>query len=376
MRRSRSGDCSTAWRPLPRDLPQPVFVQSGSTPFDAAGCEVAPFLAMSEFERRVAQSTLLIMHAGAGSVITAVRAGKVPVVMPRRARFGEHVDDHQVEFARELAAAGRIVVAERGGGTSVRGARGAGATGRRASGRKRARHGWIDRRCAASSCEPIAPAAGTRRAAVFARPPTGDGVDHHPGHQRLSRRRGRVPRARRPADRGGRGGALPAREALGRVPRGGDSLLPEGRRHSPVRTRSRRGQPGRESQPRPEDRIHAGPSTGPVHGARPDSQQARARRRGGASARRLSGRVVQRQRACGRAPSRAPVVGVPRVAVRRGDGRVGGRLRGFRERRVGSRQRHADRRRGPDLLSAFARASSIRRSRSSWAFPTTATSTR
>lgn len=96
---------------IARELPQPVFVQSGSTPFQAEGCEGAPFLAMGEFESHVMRSTLLITHAGAGSVITAVRAGKVPVVMPRRARFGEHVDDHQVEFARELAAAGRIVVA-------------------------------------------------------------------------------------------------------------------------------------------------------------------------------------------------------------------------------------------------------------------------
>ncbi len=96
---------------IARELPQPVFVQSGSTPFQAEGCAGAPFLAMDEFASRVAESTLLITHAGAGSVITAVRAGKVPVVVPRRMRFGEHVDDHQVEFARELAATGRIVVA-------------------------------------------------------------------------------------------------------------------------------------------------------------------------------------------------------------------------------------------------------------------------
>lgn len=97
---------------IARELPQPVFVQSGSTPFQAEGCAGAPFLAMGEFESHVRRSTLLITHAGAGSVITAVRAGKVPVVLPRRVRFGEHVDDHQVEFARELAAAGRIVVAD------------------------------------------------------------------------------------------------------------------------------------------------------------------------------------------------------------------------------------------------------------------------
>lgn len=94
------------------ELPAPVFVQSGSAPFCAGGCESTPFLTMDEFERRVGESTLLILHAGAGSLITALRCRKVPVVMPRRARFGEHVDDHQVELARAFAREGRIVVAD------------------------------------------------------------------------------------------------------------------------------------------------------------------------------------------------------------------------------------------------------------------------
>jgi UDP-N-acetylglucosamine transferase subunit ALG13 len=96
---------------IARDLPQPVFVQSGNTPFQPEVCKCVPFLNMSEFQSQVGRSKLLIMHAGAGSLITAVRAGKVPVVMARRARYGEHVDDHQIEFARELDRAGRIVVA-------------------------------------------------------------------------------------------------------------------------------------------------------------------------------------------------------------------------------------------------------------------------
>jgi len=92
-------------------LPQPVFVQHGVLQrFACPGCESADFISMEEFARRVAGAQLLIMHAGAGSVLHAVRAGKVPVVVPRREVLGEHVDDHQVEFARELGRLGRIVV--------------------------------------------------------------------------------------------------------------------------------------------------------------------------------------------------------------------------------------------------------------------------
>ncbi len=67
---------------------------------------------MEEFSDRVASATLLILHAGAGSVIHAVRAGKCPVIVPRRAKFGEHIDDHQVEFSVELSSTGKVVLCE------------------------------------------------------------------------------------------------------------------------------------------------------------------------------------------------------------------------------------------------------------------------
>lgn len=101
---------------LAASLPQPVFVQYGAAQdFHCQGCETAAFVDMPVFEQRVAAAELLILHAGAGSVIHAVRAGKVPVVMPRRARLGEHVDDHQLEFARELATTGKVVLCEEAG---------------------------------------------------------------------------------------------------------------------------------------------------------------------------------------------------------------------------------------------------------------------
>ena len=94
-------------------LPQAVVVQHGNTLFpEAGGCIARPFMEMGEFGQYVAQADLLILHAGAGSVIHAVQAGKVPVVMPRRAKYGEHVDDHQLEFARALAEAGKVVMVE------------------------------------------------------------------------------------------------------------------------------------------------------------------------------------------------------------------------------------------------------------------------
>ena len=93
-------------------LPQPVIVQHGHTPFASAACRVTAFMGMEEFARHIETAELLILHAGAGSVIHAIEAGKRPIVMPRRADLGEHVNNHQIEFSRVLAEAGKVVVAE------------------------------------------------------------------------------------------------------------------------------------------------------------------------------------------------------------------------------------------------------------------------
>lgn len=93
-------------------LPGPVVVQSGHNPaFVSRVCEVRPFLKMEEFEARVAAATLVIAHAGAGTVVHALAAGRVPVVMPRRSMYGELVDDHQAAFVRRLASEGHVIPA-------------------------------------------------------------------------------------------------------------------------------------------------------------------------------------------------------------------------------------------------------------------------
>jgi UDP-N-acetylglucosamine transferase subunit ALG13 len=92
-------------------LPRPVYVQHGHTPFGSEHCIGQAFLNNAEFESRVAEASVIIVHAGAGTILQAVHAGKVPIVMPRRSSKGEHVDDHQFELATFLASNQRVVVA-------------------------------------------------------------------------------------------------------------------------------------------------------------------------------------------------------------------------------------------------------------------------
>lgn len=88
-----------------------VFMQTGNTDFVPRHCQHQAFLEMEDFNRRLAEADLLICHGGAGTQLQAVRLGKVPVVMPRREKYQEHVNDHQVQLVEALAAEGYIVPA-------------------------------------------------------------------------------------------------------------------------------------------------------------------------------------------------------------------------------------------------------------------------
>lgn len=94
-------------------LPKPILVQCGHTPtLQIAECDVIDFISMDTFTQMVANAEILILHAGAGSVLHAVKSGKRPIVMPRRAVFNEHINDHQLEFAKALNALGKVVMIE------------------------------------------------------------------------------------------------------------------------------------------------------------------------------------------------------------------------------------------------------------------------
>lgn len=63
----------------------------------------------AELKAAIAQADLVIAHAGIGSCLTALDAGRSPVVLPRRPEHDEHVDGHQEMIARELDGRGLAV---------------------------------------------------------------------------------------------------------------------------------------------------------------------------------------------------------------------------------------------------------------------------
>ena len=90
---------------------EPIFVQTGHSTYQPRWCQWARFLPYQELVKRIGEARMVVSHAGAGSMLLCMRVGKIPIVVPRRKRFGEHVDDHQLELAARMAQLGRVVLA-------------------------------------------------------------------------------------------------------------------------------------------------------------------------------------------------------------------------------------------------------------------------
>jgi beta-1,4-N-acetylglucosaminyltransferase len=91
------------------DLPQPVIVQHGRTAFTADGIEAFDFSDEAKFLKLLSECSVFITHGGGGSVFSAIKLGKKPIVVPRRVGFDEIVDDHQMAFTQELTRLGKVV---------------------------------------------------------------------------------------------------------------------------------------------------------------------------------------------------------------------------------------------------------------------------
>jgi UDP-N-acetylglucosamine transferase subunit ALG13 len=96
--------------PLAQEEELTIQVGRSTVRPEGAQCfDYAPFDVMRELVRK---ADTVVSHAGAGTVLLALAERKRPFVVPRLARYGEVVDDHQVPFARRLDGAGLVTLVE------------------------------------------------------------------------------------------------------------------------------------------------------------------------------------------------------------------------------------------------------------------------
>ena len=92
-------------------LDEPVVAQTGASSYRPRNFAGTPSIPPGEFDELFRQARLVVAHAGIGTVMNAQRHRKPIVLYPRRARFGEHRNDHQLATCSQLSQRPGIHVA-------------------------------------------------------------------------------------------------------------------------------------------------------------------------------------------------------------------------------------------------------------------------
>lgn len=86
-----------------------VVMQTGNSKYKPANCEFYNFVGADKFEELYKSADIIICHAGAGSIINALKNKKHLVIVPRMKKFHEHTDDHQLDLAEAMEKDGKAV---------------------------------------------------------------------------------------------------------------------------------------------------------------------------------------------------------------------------------------------------------------------------
>jgi UDP-N-acetylglucosamine transferase subunit ALG13 len=90
-------------------IDEEVVMQIGETAYEPKNTRYFRFTSNEEIDRLYEDARVVVCHAGVGSILSALGHSKPVIAVPRGKKYGEHVDDHQLEIARELEMEGEIM---------------------------------------------------------------------------------------------------------------------------------------------------------------------------------------------------------------------------------------------------------------------------
>ena len=91
------------------NIKEEIVVQAGFTKYNSKYMKVVDFFDRDEFREVMERCDLLITHGGVGSILTGLQFNKKIIVCPRLSKYGEHLNDHQVQIVSNFVDKGYIL---------------------------------------------------------------------------------------------------------------------------------------------------------------------------------------------------------------------------------------------------------------------------
>ena len=90
-------------------IKEEVIVQSGFTKYESSLMKIFDMIPREEMEQLKDKASYIITHGGVGSIVSSVEKGKKVIAVPRYSKYGEHVNDHQIDIVKAFNDRGYII---------------------------------------------------------------------------------------------------------------------------------------------------------------------------------------------------------------------------------------------------------------------------
>lgn len=80
-----------------RIITESMFAQIGTSTYRPKHYEYKDFISQDVFFEKINQADIVVSHGASGSIMKALNAGKKVIVVTRLEKYGEHINDHQIQ---------------------------------------------------------------------------------------------------------------------------------------------------------------------------------------------------------------------------------------------------------------------------------------
>lgn len=93
-------------------LTEPMFAQTGTSGYKPKHYDFKDFISPEEFAEKINEADIVVSHGASGSIMKALNAGKKVIAVTRLEKYGEHINDHQIQNNEAFANNGYVLMAD------------------------------------------------------------------------------------------------------------------------------------------------------------------------------------------------------------------------------------------------------------------------
>ena len=93
-------------------LTEEMFAQVGTSTYSPKHYAFKDYISQEEFANKINEANIVVSHGASGSIMKALNAGKKVIAVTRLEKYGEHINDHQIQNNEAFSSNGYVIMAD------------------------------------------------------------------------------------------------------------------------------------------------------------------------------------------------------------------------------------------------------------------------